>query len=103
MVKEEKVSMRKEEIYKLAKDSISFSYPVYEKLLKIKIKRLKNLMEERKEIEEIIKKGADKLFRREIEILTSIRGIAKESAIYFMAEVIDIKRFPNKAKLIYPR
>ena len=98
-----KVSIEKEEIYKLAKDSISFSYPAYEKLLKIKIKRLRNLIEERKEIAEIIKKEADKLFRREIEILTSIPGIAEESAIYLMAEVVDIKRFPNKAKLIYSR
>lgn len=95
-----KVSIEKEEIYRLAKDSISFCYPVYEKLLKIKIKRLRNLIEERKEIEEIIKKEADKLFRREIEILTSIPGIAKESAIYFMAEIVDIRRFKNKRKLI---
>ena len=95
-----KVSIKKEEIYKLAKDSISFSYPAYEKLLKIKIKRLRNLMEEKKEIEEIIKKEADKFFRREIEILTSIPGIAKESAIYFMAEIVDIRRFKNKRKLI---
>jgi len=33
-------------------------------------------------------------------ILTSIPGIAKESAVYFIAEIVDIKRFRNKRKLI---
>jgi transposase len=41
-----------------------------------------------------------KLFKREIEILSSIPGIGKESAIYLMAELVDIKRFSNYRKLV---
>ena len=94
------ISIKREEIYKMARNSIASFYPLYEKLLEIKIKRLKNLMQERKEIEEIIKKEADKHFKREIEILTSMPSIGKEGAIYFMAEIVDIRRFANKRKLI---
>jgi transposase len=89
-----------EDIYQLACNSIAFDYPLYEELLKIKINRLFNLLKEKENISKLIEKIADKFFKREIEILTSIPGIGKESAIYFMAEVIDIKRFANKRKLI---
>jgi len=87
-------------IYQLASSSIAFSYPLYEQLLKIKINRLLNLLEEKENISKLIEQVADRFFKREIEILTSIPGIGKESAIYFMAEIIDIKRFANKRKLV---
>jgi len=89
-----------ENIYQLACDSVAFDYPLYEKLLKIKIDRLFSLLKEKENISKLIEEIADKSFRREIEILTSIPGIGKESAIYFMAEIVDIKRFANKRKLI---
>jgi transposase len=89
-----------EDIYQLANNSIAFSYPLYEELLKIKINRVLNLVEEKENISKLIDEVADKFFKREIEILSSIPGIGRESAIYFMAEVIDIKRFANKSKLI---
>ena len=88
------------DIYQLASSSIAFSYPLYEQLLKIKINRLLNLLEEKENISKLINQVADKFFKREIEILTSIPGIGRESAIYFMAEIIDIKRFANKRKLV---
>lgn len=89
-----------EKIYKLAGASIAFEYSCYEELLKLKIKRLKNLFKEKEYINKVIKENADKVFKREIEILTSIKGIAYESAVYLMAELIDIKRFENYRKLI---
>jgi transposase len=88
------------EIYKLAENSISFCYPLYEEMLKLGIKRLRRLQEERRKISYLIEEVAERYFKREIEILTSIPGIGKSSAIYFMAEIIDIKRFANKRKLI---
>jgi transposase len=88
------------DIYQLACSSIAFGYPLYEQLLKIKIKRLLNFLQEKENISNLINQIADKFFKREIEILTSIPGIGKESAIYFMAEIIDIKRFANKRKLV---
>jgi transposase len=89
-----------EEIYKLAENSISFCYPLYEEMLKLEIERLKRLQEEKQKISRLIEEVAEKCFKREIEILTSIPGIGKSSAIYFMAEIIDIKRFANKRKLV---
>ncbi|MCM8757895.1 MAG: IS110 family transposase, partial [Candidatus Omnitrophica bacterium] len=95
-----KTLIKPERVYTLAKESISFNYPLYEEILKLKIDRLKYLSEEREKINQIIEQISDKFFKREIEILTSIAGIGKESAIHFMAEIIDIKRFPYKGKLI---
>jgi len=92
--------MNPELIYELAEKSIADSYPLYEALLKMKITRLSSLLEERETITNFIDKIAHKLFEREIEILTSIPGIARESAICFMAEIKDIKRFPHWKNLI---
>ena len=84
----------------LAQNSISFSYPLYEEMFKLKMKRLKELREEKAQITQLIEKIAQNCFEKEIEILTSIPGIGRESAIYFLVEIIDIKRFANKRKLI---
>jgi transposase len=92
--------MSPELIYELAEKSIADCYPLYEALLKMKITRLFSLLEERETITTFIDKIADKLFAREIQILTSIPGIGRESAICFMAEIKDIKRFPHWKNLI---
>ena len=89
-----------DEIYRLALNSIAGHFPLYEELLKIKIKRLLHLEKEREDITEIIDKMGDRYFKREIEILTSIPGIGRASAIYFMAEIVDIKGFSGYRKLI---
>ena len=89
-----------ERIYELASSSIAGDWPDYEKLLKIKIKRLKSLLEEKEEVTKLIEEKAQKFFRREIEILCSIPGIGKESAIYLMAEIVDIKRFVSYRRLV---
>jgi len=86
-------------IYKPACSSIAAGYPGYEELLKIKIKRLNALLQEREYINKLIKNKAEKLFKREIDILCSIPGIGPESAIYLMAEIVDIKRFEHYRKL----
>jgi transposase len=93
-----KVSFDK--IHEAAFSSIAGDWPDYEKLLKIKIKRLNSLLEEKAHISKLIEEKAEKFFRREIEILCSIPGIGKESAIYLMTEIVDIKRFSNYRKLI---
>ncbi len=89
-----------EKIYELASSSIAGEWPDYEELLKIKIKRLNSLLEEKEHIGKLIEQKAEKLFKREIEILCSIPGIGQESAIYLMAELVDIKRFEHYRKLI---
>lgn len=89
-----------ERIYELACDSIAFEYPSDEELLKLKIKRVQSLLKERDYISKVIEESANKVFKREIEILSSIPGIGRESAVYLMAELIDIKRFDNYRKLV---
>lgn len=89
-----------DKIYELAASSIAGAYPDYEELLKIKIKRLYGLLEEKEYITGLIKQKAEKLFKREVEILSSIPGVGEESAIYLMAELVDIKRFEHYRKLV---
>lgn len=89
-----------DKIYELASSSIAGDYPDYEQLLKMKIKRLYGLFEEKEYITGLIKEKAEKLFKREVDILSSIPGIAEESAIYLMAELVDIKRFSHYKKLV---
>ncbi len=87
-------------IYELACSSIAQNHPSYEELLKMKIKRLDSLLEEKEYITKLIDESANEEFSKEIEILTSIPGVGRESAIYLMAELVDIKRFSEWKKLI---
>lgn len=89
-----------EKIYELACSSIAGDWPDYEELLKIKIRRLDSLFEEKEHISKLIEEKAEKFFKREIEILCSIPGVGQESAIYLMAELVDIKRFEHYRKLV---
>lgn len=89
-----------DKIYELACSSIAGDYPDYEELVKIKIRRLYSLLEEKEHIDKIIKEKAEGLFKQELEILSSIPGVGKESATYLMAELVDIKRFSEWRKLI---
>jgi len=89
-----------EKIYELASSSIAGEWPDYEELLKIKIRRLYRLLEEKEQITKLIEEKAEKFFKREIEILSSIPGVGKESAIYLMAELVNIKRFEDYRKLV---
>jgi len=89
-----------QEIYNLASSSIAGEWPDYEELLKIKIKRLNSLLEEKEHISKLVEEKAEKFFKREIEILCSIPGIGKESAIYLLAELVDIRRFKHYRNLV---
>lgn len=95
-----KSNLSADKIYELACSSIAADYPDYEELLKIKIKRLYGLLEEKEHISKLIKEKAEKFFKKEIEILCSIPGIGQDSAVYLMAEIVDIKRFANYRKLV---
>ncbi|MFN4132652.1 MAG: IS110 family transposase [Caldimicrobium sp.] len=95
-----KSTLSPENLYELAHSSIACEWPDYEQVLKLKINRLNSLLEEREHIAKLIDQKAEKLFKKEIQILCSIPGIARGSAIYFLAEIVDIKRFANKRKLV---
>ncbi|HOL36004.1 MAG TPA: transposase, partial [bacterium] len=72
----------------------------YEKLLLSKIETLGFLTQQQANISRLIVQMAEKLFSQEIGILTSIPGVGKESAIYFLSEIVDINRFNGWRKLI---
>jgi transposase len=79
-------------IIELAKSSIGTHSEVKERILSFKISHLLFLMDKEKEIEEII--------RRNIEIVTSIKGIGEVSAIHLLSEICDINRFSSYNKII---
>lgn len=87
-------------IIELAKSSIGISSEVKERILSFKISHLLFLMDKEKEIEEIIRKNIDGVMRRNIEIVTSIKGIGEVSAIHLLSEICDINRFNSYKKLI---
>lgn len=95
-----KSSLSPEKIHELASSSIAGEWPEYEELLKMKIRRLNAFIGEKEHITKLIDEKAEKLFKREIEILCSIPGVGKESAIYLLAEILDIKRFMNYRNIV---
>ncbi len=66
--------------------------------LKLFIDELESLEARKKEVEEEIKLIGFQ-FYKEVEILTSAKGISVLSALAIMADICDIKRFPNKKHL----
>ncbi len=89
-----------ERIFDIAQSSIAGTFPFTEELIRIKIKRLLYFEEERGKVKEVIESVAERVFEREIRILTSIPGIGKSSAISFMTEIGGAERFSSKGKLI---
>jgi transposase len=87
-------------IIELAKSSIGISSEVKERILSFKISHLLFLMDKEREIEEIIRRNIDGVMRRNIEIVTSIKGIGEVSAIHLLSEICDINRFNSYKKLI---
>ena len=95
-----KIKISSKRIIELAKSSIGISSEVKERVLSFKISHLLFLMDKEKEIEEIIRKNIDGVMRRNIEIITSIKGIGEVSAIHLLSEICDINRFNSYKKLI---
>ncbi len=62
------------------------------------IDELESLQARKKEVEEEIKLIGFQ-FYKEVEILTSAKGISVLSALAIMADICDMKRFPNKKHL----
>jgi len=59
-----------------------------------------SLKTKRAKIQKEMAKLADKLFPKQVEILSSIPGVGKSSAIKVMAEVGDFGRFDSSRKLV---
>jgi transposase len=92
--------MTLETLSKMAEDSIGIYSPALESILKAKINDLINTAQEIILLNMKLVRYARMVFPEEMKIITSIPGVGKTLAAYFLAEVQDIKRFGNAKKLI---
>ena len=89
------------ELKTLAKNSIAQKFPVKELILSRKIKELFFVEENIKQINKLLREICENSSQKQnVEILKYIKGIGESSAIHFIAEVGDIKKFSNAKKLI---
>ncbi len=66
--------------------------------IKILLRQLKNTKEEQHCVKDMIYVLGEKLYKKEIEILLSIKRFSPFTAIVLMSDVVDIKRFKNSKK-----
>jgi len=87
------------EIRNLAKRSVGISSQSLETILQSKIRRLFALEEEIALLDAKIEEESRQSLNDDIDILSSIKGVGKTTAISFLGEVGDIKKFSSPKKL----
>ena len=87
-------------IKSLAKSSIGISHKGFESSLKFLIKQLFFLENQVKNLEKTLEDEISKTSEKQINILSSIKGISKKLGSFFLAEIENIKKFANAKKLI---
>lgn len=88
-------------IIKAAGTSIGTTSSAKETILKQKVSLLIQLEQHLKELTDILTEQCKGKMGRDMDILTSVRGIGRKTAINFLAEVGgDVKRFENHKKVI---
>ena len=95
------VNISAKELKTLAKDSIAHHFPTKEFVLNRRIKELFFLQETLNQVNNLLKEICKNCTKtQDVEILKSIKGVGDISAMHFVAEVGDIKRFSSVKKLI---
>lgn len=94
-----KTEIKPKGIIHMANNTISVDDKEKEIILKSLIRRLFHLKREIQTLSEELLVLASQKWEKEIKIITSIKGIGVISAINFMAEIQDIKRFNSSKKL----
>jgi len=90
-----------ERIVKAAQTSIGTASPAKEIILKQKVSLLMQLEEHLQELTDILIGHCQERIQGEVDILTSMKGIGKKTAMNFLIEIGgDIKQFENHKKLI---
>ena len=95
-----RLSFTAKDIIELAKYSIGKSDKMLNLTILLYLEQLKLLNKQLEEINNVLVDEVNKLFSKELEILTSIEGVGKVTASSFLAEIRDINRFENHHKLI---
>ena len=89
------------ELIKTARSSIGTSSPAKEIILKQQVTLLLHLEDALQEITGVLIEMSRKLMEEDINILTSIRGIGKKSAVNFLVEMGgDITQYDDSGKII---
>ena len=95
-----KIKISASEILTLAKNSIGINNSSLEKILISKIKQLEFLQIQLDEYISMIEQFVDEHHNDDIEILTSIDGVGKDSASSFLTEIGNINNFESPKQLI---
>ncbi len=90
-----------ERIVKAAEVSIGTASPAKEIILKQKVSLLMQLEEHLQELTKILVEHCDRKMKRDMDILTSMKGIGERTAMNFLIEIGgDIKQFESHKKVI---
>lgn len=95
-----KTKISASEILSLARNSIGIHNPSLETILICKIKQLEFFQIQLDEYNTMIEQFVDEHHNDDIEILTSIAGVGKESASSFLTEIGDINNFESPKQII---
>lgn len=95
-----KPSLTPEDLKELAKKSIGISHKGYSLTLKTYIQKLFFLEKQIEELSTLLDEEIQKWSPKEIDIISSIKGISRDLANRFIAEIEDIKKFSSAKKLI---
>jgi transposase len=90
-----------ERIVKAAEGSVGTASPAKEVILRQKVSLLMQLEEHLQELTKILSEHCEGKMRRDMDILTSMKGIGEKTAMNFLIEMGgDIKQFENHKKVI---
>jgi transposase len=81
-------------------NSVATVSPAKELILRGKIATLRHLCEQRQELTKALTKACKSMMIEELEIITSINGIAPNTATAFLAEIGKISNFPSVKNLV---
>uniref|UniRef100_A0A7C3RV22 IS110 family transposase n=1 Tax=Dictyoglomus thermophilum TaxID=14 RepID=A0A7C3RV22_DICTH len=95
-----KPSFSSDMIFDFASKSIGINSKTFENILRSKIEILLLLLEELDKFDKLLSESIKDIEINDINIITSIPGIGKTSAISFLCEVQDIRRFRRAKSLI---
>jgi transposase len=93
-------SFTPQEIIQTAKNSIGVDNPYLSETLIFYIDKLFFLEPRINKLEEILMNKIDKDQQEQMKLISSIKGISQRLAGLFLAEIKDIRNFPNAKKLI---
>ena len=95
-----RISVHYTRIIDLAKTSVATTSPSKELILPGKIETLFHLKERADEITRMLVRLCKSIRQEELEILTSIRGVATKTAAPFLAELGDYRNFQSYKKML---